>query len=320
MPVSFGLRLTLLVAVTVALVQAMAPYASAPGVRAQDAVYALALDADTSNGGGPCDPIDDTASIAPGSEFAVAICVVDPPEPVSAFFVELEYDGALMVAPEAPPTVGRVDENPDGNLGETTFPPTYLGDGWVCTGLSLFPPAGDVPETVGIFDARIACTAPLQPDADLRLTETGTLAVARFRSQGAGAGRIEFTASSEMGMNPGVTRVGRCADVVSGKGDLIACRSAVIYAGVGDETVVPTRTVPAPTAAARASQTALADVRQTAVAQVTPQGSESPAPDSADDDGAGINDVLALIFVVAVIAAVVLAAGVGLFAVTRRSG
>jgi hypothetical protein len=285
-------RAQLQVALTTALIMAagvVLMWAGEEGAQAQDAGYALALDANPSNGDGPCSPVDESLSVDVGAAFDVAICVIDPPEPVSGFNVEIEYDGALLTLPPVPRAPRDLDANPDANLGATTFPPTYLGDRWDCTGLSVSPPTVDIPETTGIFDARLACTEDLGPDPDLRLTSTGPLAVIHVQATAAGASRMEFRPTTEIGFNPDIKHLGQCVNAK--KADLIPCRGAVIYVGVGEGTPVPTRTLEPEYQRASETQTAAAASRATFAPSASPRASDGR---NGDDGGTSLGLILAI--------------------------
>jgi hypothetical protein len=122
----------------------------------------LAIDADATNGNGPCDPVDQAADVTGGAH-EVAVCLAHA-APVAAFDFELVYDDTLNKAPEID-CVGPkcLDDNPDANAGATLgsgLPTTpNLGGGWDCSAGGAAPPMGDAdPETgPGHGVARLIC-------------------------------------------------------------------------------------------------------------------------------------------------------------------
>jgi hypothetical protein len=257
----------------------IAASAAVSGASAGSPTWSLALDADASNGSAPCNPIDEQVEVSTGDEFKVGICIVNAPIEVSAFDIVVEYDGNIMQAPDLPEDVGGLDQNPDANAGDTTFGSTSLGDGWDCTSFTVVYPTGDDKNTADVTDARLVCNAALVDAPDIRLKGTGPVGVITFNATGQGAARLDFSAGTQMGLDPGTTTIGQCAEVASAQ--LIECRGAAAYVGVGAGTPVPTRTVSAPTAEALATQTAVLSQRATAIAQGTPAAAlETPGSDA----------------------------------------
>jgi hypothetical protein len=177
------LTLLALSAVTVAVVLAVArPGAlSRPGTFAQP-VAAIA-DAEPSatpwayidkleNGDGWCDPdhIDSTTTEYVGGSHQLAICVDNLPGAVHSFTAAISYDGALdqcidkechiLDSLRAQGTIVEacLDDNPDANAGETTWPPDSegLGTGWTCS-----PLPGDQYQAQYLLSSEPICTLPL---------------------------------------------------------------------------------------------------------------------------------------------------------------
>ncbi len=135
--------------------------------RAQTGI-SVAIDADPSNGTGPCHPVDSTASLAGGSH-EVAVCLAYAPKPIASFTFDLKYDDTLNQAPSVDCQDNCLDANPDANAGSTlgSGTPTIpdLGVGWDCSGGASGPPQGDVDPATGPGhgDAFISCVSPMGP-------------------------------------------------------------------------------------------------------------------------------------------------------------
>ena len=101
------------------------------------------------NGEGWCDPerIDSTTTEYVGDSHQFAVCMDNLPAPVHAFYLAINYDGALdrCIEEECIPTEGGfsaqgalldgegcLDDNPDANAGDTVWG-DGLGDGWSCS-------------------------------------------------------------------------------------------------------------------------------------------------------------------------------------------
>jgi hypothetical protein len=110
----------------------------------------LALDADITNGSGPCTQIDDVASMAVGDTRQVGVCLLNPSgtEPIAAFQYRVRYDDRIVVVPNVANVGTALDDNPDANAGTTTFTsstyPAQLGGGWDCSGGVGAYPDGDI--------------------------------------------------------------------------------------------------------------------------------------------------------------------------------
>jgi hypothetical protein len=115
---------------------------SAPGANA--AGPSVKLDFDISNGA--CIDIDDTGSAPLGGQVQVAVCLFNPTGtvPVAAYSFRAIYDDTKIRAPEVTDTGAAHDDNPDANVGATTFTtstyPNNLGGGWDCSaGVGAYP-------------------------------------------------------------------------------------------------------------------------------------------------------------------------------------
>jgi hypothetical protein len=180
-----------------------------------ESVYHLAIDADPSNGSGPCAPVDSTRKVGTSDTYQVAICVENQPEPPQEFAVRVIYDGELNIAPEcaddpenplpeeikcaAPDdTPPALDDNPDANAGTTTWPNACgqtLGDQWDCSFSGSIFPKGDDPNTPSQSDAIIRC---LSTRALPQLYCSGALAMVTFRSTGFGREALTFDADTSI--------------------------------------------------------------------------------------------------------------------------
>jgi len=135
----------------------------------------LHIDADITNGSRPCDPVDDTATVAVGAAHKVGVCIEDyVPNSIDAFELYIRYTGnpdatpptTLNVAQTLTGPAPMLDLNPDAADGDdpTGF---KLGGGWLCDcfGLPMCFPKGDDPRTPGLADALIFCYVDLvNPD------------------------------------------------------------------------------------------------------------------------------------------------------------
>jgi hypothetical protein len=212
---------------------------SPKGVSGQATLQAgleLAIDADADNGNGPCNPVDDEASVDEGAVHRVAVCVLNPPVAPYAFLTRVTYDGQLNLAPEVADVSPALDDNPDANAGETTFSDPDLGENWDCTGLTVFPPAGDDTNTPDVHDAVLACNAALR-NPNATLDESGPLEVITFQVVGQGDDHIEFDGRTHLADE--VDIMGRCGVAPAAPEQTIPCRGAVIHKGAGAQPTTP---------------------------------------------------------------------------------
>lgn len=124
-------------------------------VTVEDAI-GLKLDMDITNGAGVCDPIDNLANVPIGqATLKVGVCLINHLgiSPVAAFQYNVTYDDTKLTAVEVPDVSPAVDDNPDANVGGTSFLsatyPTDLGAGWTCDGGAGIFPQGDNNPTTG---------------------------------------------------------------------------------------------------------------------------------------------------------------------------
>jgi hypothetical protein len=207
----------------------------------------LALDADVTNGDGPCSPVDGEAKLKRGESRQVAVCLIDPEEPPAAFDLAVLYDQQVVEAPN----VGRCDGdirqsevadpgdaldcNPDVNAGTVTFG-TPLGDDFDCSGGGETEPWGNGPDPQG--DAFIGiCMSVAGP---YELPSPGVLAMITFVGRGGGESSLTLTravivgASGEDGgschpaKRPGL----RCLDAKLSVSTPGAKHTALTWAGV----------------------------------------------------------------------------------------
>ena len=184
----------------------------------------LHIDADTTNGTRPCDPIDATATVVVGAVHKVGVCLEDyPPNSVEAFELFISSNDSLNFAPDpqgiedqngeggldhwncsdwmdndgdtkidladeeciGATTATSLDDNPDANDGDD---PTgfKLGGGWDCTGIRLAPPRSEV------LPIHLVCFADFwNPDKDLS-ANPGLLATVEFTAMNQGTDIIDF--------------------------------------------------------------------------------------------------------------------------------
>jgi hypothetical protein len=158
----------------------------------------LHIDADITNGTRPCDPIDETATVAVGSVHKAGVCIEDyVPNFINNLELHILYTGdpsatpptTLNSATELPDVAPALDDNPDANDGAGA---DKLGTGWDCTGLGVKYPVGEDPYTPGVADAFIVCNADLvNPDQELA-ADPGLLATVEFTATAAGVDTIDF--------------------------------------------------------------------------------------------------------------------------------
>jgi hypothetical protein len=196
--------------------------AALSGAHAQGGA-SLSLDADASNGSGPCSPVDENAQVAEGAEIRVAVCLTNSGEvPLAAYQFRVTYDDRIIRAPEVADAGEGLDDNPDANAGSTTFSSPDLGQGWDCSGsVGAYPEGDDDNEQNGtgvVFSGGCASVAP----GGKSFTQ-GPLAVIRFVAQGGGETRLTPIAASVT--SDDLNSVGSCEPV----GDIaMDCMGATI--------------------------------------------------------------------------------------------
>jgi len=103
-----------------------------------DALVHVEIDADTTNGSGPCNPVDATAEV--GGMHKVAVCLTSSSQSPAAFNIELLYDDTLDSCPDLTPGGTALDDNPDANAGATFWTTPNLGTNWDCGNGDMNPP------------------------------------------------------------------------------------------------------------------------------------------------------------------------------------
>ena len=144
----------------------------------------LEIDADATNGDGPCNPVDTTAA-AQGTH-KVAVCLTSSDQPPWAFDIDLLYDDTLNTCVDVPCDIAHgsecFDNNPDANLGATTFTTPDLGTGWDCSSDAANPPVCDNDEETGPGHGRasILCASVGQPTLPVGADVSSPIAVVTF--------------------------------------------------------------------------------------------------------------------------------------------
>jgi hypothetical protein len=243
----------------------------------QQGDFELAIDANPDNGNGPCDPIDSEADADVGAVHRVAVCILNQPEPPYAFLTRVVYNGQLNRAPEKTHVLPMLDDNPDANAGETTFSSPNLGERWDCSGLGIYPPAGDDPYTTDKNDAVLACHADLR-NPDTTLTQSGPLEVITFEVIGQGDDQVEFDPATEIGGTVGT--IGTCGEVPA---QTIPCHGAVIHKRGQSMAATPppgaSAAAPAPSSAGSPTPPTLAGTATVTPSRPTPSAAGA-APES----------------------------------------
>jgi hypothetical protein len=208
---------------------------------------------DITNGGGvPCAVIDDTANHDCESTYYVALCVegLYIGYPVGSFTFDVLYDDLLNKVPDVANVKPALDDNPDGNVGGTTWPTGDIGLGptayWDCSANGASYPEGDIQPATGDQngDAYITCESGDGP-WNLGDNEThGVLAVIEFRAIAEGDDAMTIATSGYIA-NPDVSKYGEC----TGTSYPMGCVGGVAHnegEAVATNTPTPTAT-PAPT-------------------------------------------------------------------------
>jgi hypothetical protein len=215
----------------------------------------LALDADITNGSGPCTQIDDVASMAVGDTRQVGVCLLNPGGTVgiAAFGFRIAYNDRIVVAPEVTNVGTGLDDNPDANAGATTFTsppyPNPLGGGWDCSASIGVYPVGDTDGTPQDGDGTAysgGCSSPPGPNTLVQ----GPLAVVTFNALSPGTSALTLFQATVTNDLP--AEIGSCNPLVEIP---MTCPDATIIVS-GDplpatNTTTPAVTLPAPVAAPR---------------------------------------------------------------------
>jgi hypothetical protein len=202
----------------------------------------LALDANISNGSGPCTQIDDVTSISPGQQVQVGVCLLDPSAvlPLAAVQYRVTYDDRVVVVPEIANAGTGLDDNPDANAGATTFTstmfPVALGGGWDCSGGVGAYPQGDqngIPgDGVGVAYSG-GCGSAAGPNTLLQ----GPLGIITFQAVAVGITSLSILEAGIV--NDDLIEVGSCAPTIERP---MLCLGASIVVAEGPQ---PTPTVTA---------------------------------------------------------------------------
>jgi len=187
----------------------------------------MAIDADTTNGTRPCDPIDSTRLRAPtGGTYTVAICLVDSQGAPDGFEARVIWSGGAANAPEVADVGGALDDNPNFNQA-----PGPLGSGpdWSCSGFGLSFPTADDPTTHGTTDAHIVCYEKTF-SAGALTAEPGLLATLTMAAKGGGTETFTLSNDSLSSVNSPAGTNWQCGVQVSCSGAVVAQGNAPVMA------------------------------------------------------------------------------------------
>jgi hypothetical protein len=246
--------------------------AALSGAHAQGGA-SLSLDADASNGSGPCSPVDENAQVAEGAEIRVAVCLTNSGEvPLAAFQFRVTYDDRIILAPEVADTGTGLDDNPDANAGVTTFSSPSLTGGWDCTGsVGAYPEGDDDAARNGTGVAYSGGCANVPGGGSFT---QGPLAVIRFHAEGGGETRLTLTSVAVT--DDALEEVGTCEPSV---GVAIDCTGATIsVSGAPVPGVTPGAVITPGTPTV--GGTPLPGEQETAVAQETASAGGTPGSGS----------------------------------------
>jgi uncharacterized surface anchored protein len=216
----------------------------------------LEIDADITNGSGPCDPVDSVTAVDVGEDYRAAICVSGLTQPLAAFQLDVKYDDTLSVVPEiACPAGDCLDDNPDANAGSTTWG-GGLGSGWDCNIMDLVEPRGDRDWQTGPGhgDAQLACWTLQGPYAIGDNESSGVLGLVQFIAIGTGSNGLTLS-NVEMG-NAMAAEMGSCNPSL---GIPITCGGAVVGHGTTPTPSAPPIVPPATGPGATSTPTPNAD-------------------------------------------------------------
>jgi hypothetical protein len=160
----------------------------------------LSIDADPSNGNGPCNPIDNSRQAVRGDVYDVAICTENMPPPTS-LDLTLRHDHTKSTrTPNPGNSPDHLDGNPDINEGPG---PGAVGSGWQCGPADIEPSSGE---------ANISCAAGTSE----LISSPGLLALVEFTSNGTGPESLFFdqAVTAISGTVCGITFVCRGATII----------------------------------------------------------------------------------------------------------
>ena len=179
--------------------QALAHFLTPTGTPG-DALVHVEIDADATNGDGPCNPVDATAEVS--GMYKVAVCLTSSSQPLQAFDVELLYNDTLNSCTDVANYGTALDDNPDANAGTSVWPDAAhsLGTvGWGCSADGAYFPVCDTntgEHGAGKGVAFITCGAPSAAQNELTLPVgadvSAPIAVVTFNTTAGGVDNLAF--------------------------------------------------------------------------------------------------------------------------------
>jgi hypothetical protein len=202
----------------------------------------VSIDMDISDGA--CVDIDATATGTGSKRVAVCLLDNDGGTPLAAVGYRILYDDRIVQAPEVADSGTSLDDNPDANVGATTFTsatyPNHLGSGWDCSaGVGAFP-RGDADGTPGDGDG-MAFSGGCQSAAGPNTMVTGPLGVVTFNVLNTSPATLELY--TVVIVDDNLSEVGSCNPVETVPA---ACTGGTFNPGAATNT--PTNTPVPPTA------------------------------------------------------------------------
>jgi len=256
-----------------------------------DATPDVLIDMDVTNGTAPCDPVDASLSVnSADPNFKVAVCVTDLGEQPAAMEWRVLYDDTVVQAIEVANAGTALDDNPDANVGATTFGATDLGLGWDCSGSGLNYPTGDQNPATGPGNGRAfsgGCSSVAGP---YNLGTAGVLAEIEFDIVGVGTSSLDFNTvviTGESGLeaascNPPIAVVANCV-----AGSVLVSTPPPPPTDTPTLTATPTLT---PTATPTATPTSSIPDTDGDGLNDTQEAILGTNPNDADTDDDGLND------------------------------
>ena len=261
----------------------------------------IAIDADITNGAGPCDPVDASLNVSQSQTFDVAVCLLDNVTGVAVAGYEFRvlYDGTILSATGGTNTAPGLDANPDANAGTTVFTsatyPNDLGGGWDCTAGGISGPNPDQDGIAGNANGS-AFSGGCGTNAGPATLITGPLAVITFTAS-AGPSTALTLANVNIVDND-LNELGTCNPSISVPATCTGATINVVGAPTNTPTNTPTQTrtptststpcvnqqgtpCPSPSAAPRTATftpTRTVSVTTTAPAGQTPPTGQTPGP------------------------------------------
>ncbi|HUS82015.1 MAG TPA: hypothetical protein VM013_02005, partial [Dehalococcoidia bacterium] len=289
----------------------------------------LTLDMDTTNGSGPCNPVDNARAVNVGDTYQIAVCLSDSPKAPAAFNFDIFYDTSLVQSPNIDCLDSPcLDANPDANAGTTSWGQP-LGTGWDCGSMGAVPPAGDMGGK-----AWMSCLTLLDPGLPVGPGVSSPLALVSFKQMEKGSVGFNLTnvALGDADAALIVDCYGESSACVGGTaatdGQLPA-PSPTAESAAPNETVSPDAGPAATAAAATAiaqgtpvealdqAATATSAAAATKTAASTPSGKATAKPGATTEDDGGSSGPNAGVIAGIVIVVVIVAGGAGWFAWRR---